>query len=76
VIKTQKGEVLGTRVYVFNDLRGAGVPYTRKHVRTLELRGEFPQHFDIGPNSVGWVAAEVDGWVESKIRSRGTRAAA
>jgi len=48
-----------SRVYRFRDLKGAGVSYTRKHITDLEKRGEFPMHFQLGPNSIGWVAEEV-----------------
>jgi prophage regulatory protein len=58
------------RVYRFRDLKSVGVPYVRKHVTTLERLGEFPMHFQLGPNSVGWVASEVDEWIEARIRSR------
>jgi predicted DNA-binding transcriptional regulator AlpA len=61
---------MASRVYRHRDLKTAGVPFTRKHITTLEKRGEFPQHFNITDFSVGWVASEVDAWVESKIRSR------
>jgi prophage regulatory protein len=59
-----------SRVYRFRDLKGAGVPYTRKHITDLEKRSHFPMHFQLGPNSVGWVASEVDEWIEARIRSR------
>lgn len=58
------------RLYRFRDLRTAGVPFTRKHITTLEKRGEFPQHVDLTEFSVAWVAAEVDEWVEKRIRAR------
>jgi hypothetical protein len=58
------------RTYRYCDLKPAGVPFTRKHVTTLEKRGEFPQHFDLGQHSIAWVATEVDAWVENKIRRR------
>ena len=59
-----------SRVYRFRDLKTAGVPFTRKHVNTLENRGEFPEHIHLTPFSIGWVADEVDRWVEDKIRRR------
>ena len=58
------------RIYRYPDLKPAGVPFTRKHVNTLEGRGEFPERVWLGPNSCGWVADEVDAWVEEKIRRR------
>ena len=59
------------RIYRYHDLRPAGVPFTRKHINTLEGRGEFPKRLYLTPFSIGWVAAEVDSWVEEKIRRRG-----
>jgi prophage regulatory protein len=58
------------RIYRFRDLRPAGVHFVRKHIRDLELRGEFPQRFKLGEKSVAWVAEEVDAWVDAKIRAR------
>lgn len=62
------------RVYRFRDLKSAGIPFTRKHITHLEKHGLFPKHFNITDFSVGWVAAEVDAWVESKVRSRDAKA--
>ena len=58
------------RIYVWKELRPNGVPYVRKHVTTLERLGEFPMHFNLGPNRVGWMADEVDAWVEQRVRNR------
>ena len=30
----------------------------------LEREGEFPQRRRLGPNTVGWLASEVETWVE------------
>lgn len=62
--------IMPQRVYRFRDLKPAGVPYTRKHITTLEKRGAFPMHFALSEFSVAWVAAEVDAWIEDKIRRR------
>ena len=58
------------RAYRFCELKSAGVPFTRKHVAHLEKTGEFPMHFNIGENSIAWVADEVDLWVEERVRRR------
>jgi predicted DNA-binding transcriptional regulator AlpA len=58
------------RLYRFRDLKGAGVPFTRKHVAHLERREKFPRHLKIGENSISWIADEVDRWVEDRIRGR------
>ena len=58
------------RILRYPELKAAGVPFTNKHVNTLEARGEFPRRVRLGENCVGWVAEEVQGWVEDKIRHR------
>jgi prophage regulatory protein len=30
--------------------------------------GTFPQPVQLGPNSVGWIEEEVDGWIKSRRR--------
>jgi predicted DNA-binding transcriptional regulator AlpA len=57
------------QVYRFRELKGAGVPFTRKHVTTLEKRSEFPQHFNLTDFTVVWIADEVDAWVAEKVRA-------
>jgi prophage regulatory protein len=58
------------RIYRFHQLRGAGVPFTRKHVRTLEKVDQFPRHVNFGVSTVAWIADEVDEWVEERVRDR------
>jgi prophage regulatory protein len=58
------------RIYRYADLKPAGVPFTRKHINTLESRDEFPRRVHLTSFSIGWVAEEVDRWVEEKIRRR------
>ena len=33
-----------------------------------EKAGEFPKRIQLGPNSVGWYADEVEAWLESRNR--------
>lgn len=47
------------------------VPFSMVHVWRLEQRGEFPHRIQLGENSVGWYADEVDTWCESRIRAGG-----
>jgi predicted DNA-binding transcriptional regulator AlpA len=58
------------RIYIFRELKAAGVRFTRKHVSALEKRGDFPKRIHLTDFSVGWVAEEVDAWVQSKIDHR------
>lgn len=32
----------------------------------LERRGDFPRRRRLGPNAVGWLAAEVNRWIEAR----------
>ena len=38
-----------------------------------EARGTFPKRVQLGPASVGWLEAEVDGWIEARIAERDAR---
>jgi prophage regulatory protein len=58
------------RFYRYEDLAPNGAPGTRKHINDLEARGEFPKRVWLGPNTIAWVADEVDALVETKVRAR------
>ena len=32
--------------------------------------GWFPKPINLGPSSVGWIEAEIDGWIEERINQR------
>ncbi len=42
----------------------AGLSYSS--IRRLELAGDFPVRRQLGPNSVGWIASEVDDWLRAR----------
>lgn len=46
------------------------VPYSQNHVRRLEAAGKFPKRVQIGDNRVGWVRAEIEAWIEARMRAR------
>jgi predicted DNA-binding transcriptional regulator AlpA len=58
------------KFYQFKELKPAGVPYTRKHITHLEKQEDFPKHVQLGPQSVAWIAVEVDRWVQDRIDAR------
>ena len=31
--------------------------------------GDFPKSYPLGPRAVGWLAEDIDGWIESRIRA-------
>ncbi len=43
------------------------VLYSPQHIARLEKAGMFPRRVQIGPNRVGWVEAEVQDWLQSKL---------
>ena len=44
--------------------------FSRSTIWRLERRGEFPRRVKLGPNSVAWYLAEVEGWIKEKLASR------
>ncbi|MGH7037065.1 MAG: helix-turn-helix transcriptional regulator [Stellaceae bacterium] len=46
------------------------VGYSPMHIWRLEKAGRFPHRVKLGPNSVGWVAEEIDAWIEARIAER------
>lgn len=36
-----------------------------------ERAGKFPRRLQLGGNSVGWLASEVDAWITAKAATRG-----
>lgn len=41
---------------------------SRTTIWRLERAGDFPRRLRLGPNAVGWDAAEVEGWLASRPR--------
>jgi predicted DNA-binding transcriptional regulator AlpA len=54
----------------FPDLRGRGVPLSRRQLDRLEAAGKFPRRVHISERRVGWVAEEIDAHVAAKIANR------
>jgi prophage regulatory protein len=49
------------------------VALSSMHIWRLEKRGTFPLRVQLGPNSVGWLEAEVDAWIQQRVRERDER---
>jgi len=64
------------KFYRFPDLKPAGIPWTRKHVRDLWRAGRFPRPVELGPNTQMWLAEEVDEFVADLVRARDSNKAA
>lgn len=46
------------------------VTYSQQHIRRLEAANQFPKRVRIGHNRIGWVRAEVEQWLNSKVDER------
>jgi prophage regulatory protein len=64
------GKKTGRRLLTYQDLRARGIPWTRVHVGRLETAGKFPQHIDLGANSIAWFEDEIDAFLEEKAAER------
>ena len=62
-------ETRPTRILSIKDVR-ARVPYSSVQICRKERAGEFPGRVRLGANRVGWVEAEVEAWLNSKLAER------
>lgn len=46
------------------------VPYSEAHIWRLERSGKFPRRTQLGANRVAWVEAEIDEWLNAKVKER------
>lgn len=44
--------------------------YSKSHIWRLVAQGRFPKPVPLGPNSSGWVEAEVQAWIAGRIAKR------
>jgi prophage regulatory protein len=65
------GKRTGRRLLTFSDLKARGIPWSRVHIGRLETAGKFPQHIDIGENTIAWFEDEIDDLLERKAAERG-----
>jgi len=50
------------------------LPYSRQHIKRLEDENKFPQRVQLSDHRVGWVAEEVEGWIQARIQKRNSLA--
>lgn len=59
------------RILRYRDLSPRkGIDWSRVQLDREERAGRFPQRVHLGPNSVGWVEAEIDEWLEQRAAQR------
>jgi prophage regulatory protein len=47
-----------------------GIAYSRPHLYRMIAAGSFPKPVHLSPNRIGFVEAELDEWLRSKIAER------
>jgi prophage regulatory protein len=66
------------KLITFNELSDRGIPYSRRQIDRLEkdssLIPPFPKRVRIGLNRIGWVAAEIEAYIDAQIVARSTAA--
>ena len=63
-------ETLTARLLSLPEVQNA-IPYSTSQIWRLEQQGDFPKRVKIGPHRVGWIEAEINDWLSSKIKERG-----
>ena len=48
----------------------SSIPYSKAQIFRLEKQGHFPKRVRIGKMRAGWVEAEINDWLNSKIKAR------
>jgi prophage regulatory protein len=60
------------KLLTYPELNDRGVPLCRRQIDRLECEGKFPRRVAISERRVGWVATEIDEYVERAIANRST----
>jgi prophage regulatory protein len=58
-----------TRLLRFREVRQR-VGLSRSTITRLQKLGEFPEHVQVTANTIGWVEADIDAWVEARLIGR------
>jgi prophage regulatory protein len=59
------------RVLPYKDLKAAkGIPYSEEWIRNLVKTGRFPKPVRLGKKRVGFIEAEIDGWLKARAAER------
>jgi prophage regulatory protein len=59
-----------TRLIPYSALAAKCITYSKPHLWRLEKAGKFPKRVPIGVGRYGYVEAEIDEWIETRVRER------
>lgn len=49
------------------------VPYTAMHIYRLMKLEQFPHRIRVGPNRVAWREADVQSWIDERVKASAAR---
>jgi prophage regulatory protein len=61
---------MSPRLIPYDALAAKCISYSKPHLWRLEKDNKFPKRVPIGPGRYGYVEAEIDAYLESKIAER------
>jgi prophage regulatory protein len=62
--------IMSRRLIPYEALRAKCIGYSKPHLWRLEKAGKFPKRVPIGAGRYGYVEAEIDAYIETKIAER------
>jgi len=55
----------------YKDLKAVkGIPFSRRHLLSLEFQGQFPKRISVGVRLVAWVESEIDAYIAARMANR------
>lgn len=69
IVSKQKQRQL-QRLLSYKELKAAGVPYSRMHLRRLMQARKFPQQVQLSSQRIGWFEHELADWFAQKAAAR------
>lgn len=57
-------------ILTYNDLAARGIPLSANRLWRLEREGKFPRRVNITAGRIGWIASEIDAWIDQRIAER------
>ncbi|WP_079603048.1 helix-turn-helix transcriptional regulator [Bradyrhizobium erythrophlei] len=59
------------KLLTYEELKSTrGIGFSRQHLHRLESQKQFPGRVQIGDHHIGWLAAEMDDWIEARAAGR------
>ena len=63
-----------TQLIPYGALSAKCITYSKPHLWRLEKAGAFPKRVPLGAGRYAYVEAEIDAWIEARVRERDEKA--